>query len=249
MRGVDDDVGPAALGQRSPAGGVSRWRSRSGPRSPSASGSPRGRPGRSRSRPPHPACRHRRGGPRAGPRPSARSAPRPPGRGRSAPPSSATPGPAPARRSAPGACWERPVVSIPFAPRSSGRATTGGSVRDLLPALRTELGDPAAELVPEDDGLVGAAEAVIAQLHRHLGPLVDPVPRVQVGPADPAAGYLDPHLAGPGVRLRQLDQVELGVLAGEGSHRACIHPRTCRDLDPTGAPHKVRAATVRESED
>jgi hypothetical protein len=42
---------------------------------------------------------------------------------------------------------------------------------------------------------------------------------VQVGAADPAADYLEPHLAGARIGLGTVDEVELAMHAGDRSHR------------------------------
>jgi hypothetical protein len=73
------------------------------------------------------------------------------------------------------------------------------------------LGDLAAELVAEDDRLAGPAEAMIARSRGHVGPLIDAVARVQVGPADPAVPHLDAHLPAAGHGLRPLHHFEFGV--------------------------------------
>ncbi len=113
----------------------------------------------------------------------------------------------------------------------------------LLPALRPMLRDPAAELVPEDDRLHGVPEAVIADLLGRLGPLVDPVARVQVRSADPAANHLYPHLAGPGIGFGTLDQVELTVLAGDRSHPARLSSHA-KLLRRTFTVRRCREASV-----
>ena len=104
--------------------------------------------------------------------------------------------------------------------RSSGSATTGVPVGTSLARARPVLGDLAAELVAEDDPLVRAAEPVVAAAHRHLGPVVGAVTRVEIRPADPAAQCLQPGLALARDRVVELGDLELGVRAHDGLHPA-----------------------------
>jgi hypothetical protein len=84
------------------------------------------------------------------------------------------------------------------------------------------LRDLAPELVPVDDGLVRAREAVVAAALGHLGPLVGAGARVQVGAADPAPQHAQAYLPAGRDRFGQLVDPELGVLADDGLHPAVI---------------------------
>ena len=68
------------------------------------------------------------------------------------------------------------------------------------------LGDLTAELVPEDDPLVGAHEGVVAGLVEHLGKLVAVVAGVQVGAADAATQDVEHDLAPLRAGIRQVDE-------------------------------------------
>ena len=80
------------------------------------------------------------------------------------------------------------------------------------------LGDGAAELVPEDERLVGAPEAVVAHALRQVRPVVDAVTRVQVRAADAAAQHLEADLARPRVARGPVLDSELTVLADDRFH-------------------------------
>src|SRR5438270_4572148 len=80
------------------------------------------------------------------------------------------------------------------------------------------LGDLAAELVAEHDRLVGAGEALVAGLGRHLGPVVHAVARVQVRATDPAPQHPEADLSALGHGLGPVFDPELGVLADNGLH-------------------------------
>ena len=110
---------------------------------------------------------------------------------------SATPRRASARRSRPGAGPRARSRAPPSPRRSSGSATTGVPSRPLAEP-RAVLDDLAAELVADDDLLVGAHEVVVAGLRDHVGELVAVVARVQVRAADAAAQHVEQHLALPG---------------------------------------------------
>ena len=94
--------------------------------------------------------------------------------------------------------------------------------------------------MPEDDRLVRAAEAVVAGLRGHVGPVVDPVAGVQVRAADAAARHLDADLAAAGVGLRALLDLELGVLADDGLHATRGGGEHAREPTP---PFRVRAVS------
>ena len=92
--------------------------------------------------------------------------------------------------------------------------------RDFLPGPWPVAGDLADELVAKHHLLTGAHEAVVADLRQHVGLRVRVVTDMQVGPADAAAKDVDDDLAGAGLRVRQVDELQLGVLAGDRLHRA-----------------------------
>ena len=81
------------------------------------------------------------------------------------------------------------------------------------------LGDFAAELVAEDDLLVGPCKSVIAGADGKLRPLVAPRAGVEIGTSDPATQDLDPNLSATRNRFGPLHHVELGVRADDGSHQ------------------------------
>src|SRR5207248_806403 len=88
----------------------------------------------------------------------------------------------------------------------------------VLPAAGPELGDLAAELVPEHHRLVGAGEAIVADACGHLGPVVHSVAGVQIGSADPAAEHLKANLPAPGYRLGPVLDLQVRLLADDRPH-------------------------------
>ena len=80
------------------------------------------------------------------------------------------------------------------------------------------LGDLSAELVPEDDRLVGAGEAVITGTRGHVRPLVTAVARMQVRATDSAAQDLDADLPGPRIASVALEDLELTMRADDRPH-------------------------------
>ena len=91
--------------------------------------------------------------------------------------------------------------------------------RQLAPASGPVIGDLAAELVPEDDLLVGAHEPVVAGLDHEIGELVAVVARVEVRAADAAAQDLDRDLALCGLGVREVDDLKLRTFASDRPHR------------------------------
>ena len=92
--------------------------------------------------------------------------------------------------------------------------------RDLLPGAGPVAGDLADELVPEHHLLTGSHEAVVADRRQRVRLGVGVQAGVQVGPADAAAEDVEDDLAGGGLRISQLDQLELGMLDGDSPHQA-----------------------------
>ena len=70
----------------------------------------------------------------------------------------------------------------------------------------------------EHDLLIGAHEAVVAGLGEDVGLLVGVVAGVQVGPADPTAPDVEQDLSLARSGCRKVDDLKLGVLAGDGLH-------------------------------
>jgi hypothetical protein len=97
------------------------------------------------------------------------------------------------------------------------------------------LGDLTAELVPEDDLLLGTSEAVISELRRESRPFVAAVASVEVGAADATAQDLDTNLTASGNRLGTLDDVELRFLTNDRPHAA-------RNLVTAAVPRAARRA-------
>jgi hypothetical protein len=97
--------------------------------------------------------------------------------------------------------------------RDNGRA--GG---DLLAGSRAVVRHLAAELVTEHNALVGAHEAVVAELRHDVRRLVAVMARVEVRSAYPAAQHLDQHLPSAGLGVGQVDHLEFGLVAGHGLH-------------------------------
>ena len=74
----------------------------------------------------------------------------------------------------------------PLAPSQQRQRDDAGAGRRGLAAAGAVLGDFAAELVAEDDLLVGPRKSVIAGADGKLCPLVAPRAGVEIGTADPA---------------------------------------------------------------
>lgn len=70
-----------------------------------------------------------------------------------------------------------------------------GTSRHGVPAPGAAVDEPAHELVPEDDLLVGAHRALVADVDGDVSELVAVVTGVKVGAADPAPQHLDQQLA------------------------------------------------------
>ncbi len=114
----------------------------------------------------------------------------------------------------------------------------GRALGNAAAGLRAALGDRPAELVAHDDGLVRAAEAVVAGLGRHVGPVVDAVAGVQVGAADPAPQHLQAQLPRAGVGRREVGDGQLGMLADDGADHGFRPPDDVTDshAGPARAP-------------
>ena len=94
--------------------------------------------------------------------------------------------------------------------------------------------------MPEHHLLAGPHEAVVADRSQRVRLGVGVQPGVQVGPADAAAEDVEDDLSGGGLRVGQLDQLELRILDGDSPHQA---PAPGRRLSSNGGSGLIRGAS------
>jgi hypothetical protein len=91
--------------------------------------------------------------------------------------------------------------------------------RPPAPGLGPVRRHPPDELVPQHDPVLQPHEVGVAHLAEGVGGDVAVGARVQVGAADSTAQDVEQDLAGPGLEVGDVGDVELAFVGGDGSHR------------------------------
>ena len=120
--------------------------------------------------------------------------------------------------------------------RQGHHVPSGG---DALTATRAVFRDLAAELVAEDDALIGAHEVPIADFAQHIGQLIAVLSSVEVRSADPATQHPQRDLSPPRAFGGQLRHLQLGLSTNDRLH---VPSRSCSRWLPS-AP-SVRYVTA-----